>query len=424
MSSMASVTPAAAFSRRETIAVTTARGAIAAAVCGAGFSPPVTNVALFIALIAFLSLPSARERLCVVMQLPVARAALAFFALVAIGMLWSDAPWPERVHQLSNWRPLVLMLIVLAVFSTAQSKSRLATFVVAFAVLGALLSFGSWATQRPMLTDLPPGTVLRNHSTQSMVIVVALTLALVLTFWRGSGAITESRSRWAFGAAAVLLAANLLFVTTGRSGQLALVIIATVLVFSLLSGRTRLWLLIVLPVAAATVIAISPVVQSRFAMGWDEMQSFETAPGVTSMGMRVVMWRTSIEVIKDRPWTGYGSGGFAGAYEKKTAPMNQGWHAVPTADPHNQYLFVWAELGIAGVLALLAFIAVAARQAAPRPWKQVALALLLAWSATSFLSSHFQTFNEGHLLMLLLGVFLAPQRDYASAVSTADSTSG
>lgn len=423
MSSMVPVAPDAASDSRDATAISTARGAVAAALCGAGFSPPVTNVALFVALVALLCAPSARDRLRAVVRLPVARAALALFALVALGMLWSAAPWAERVQHLSNWRPLLLMLIALSVFSTAQSKSRLAAVLVAFAVIGALLSFVSWVIQRPMLVGHLPGTVFRNASTQSMVMVIGLTLAVVLAFWRGPGASTAPRLRSVVGVAAALLFANLLFVTTGRSGQMALAIIAATLVLSLMSGRTRWLLLIGLPVLTAAVIATSPVVQTRFAQGWQEMQSVESAPELTSMGIRVVMWRTSVEVIKDSPWVGYGTGGFAAAYEKKTALMNQGWRAVPTVDPHNQYLFIWAELGIAGLLALLVFIAVAARQVAARPWKQVSLGFALAWSATSLFSSHFQAFNESHLLMLLLGVFLAPERDYSSAPSTVDSTS-
>jgi predicted exporter len=37
----------------------------------------------------------------------------------------------------------------------------------------------------------------------------------------------------------------------------------------------------------------------------------------------------------------------------------------------------------------------------------VGVALLLAWCATSLLSSHFQTFAEGHLLAFFLAAMLA-----------------
>jgi membrane associated rhomboid family serine protease len=67
----------------------------------------------------------------------------------------------------------------------------------------------------------------------------------------------------------------------------------------------------------------------------------------------------------------------------------------------------------------------AARQAAPQPYRGCALALLAAWCATSLFNSHFQTFNEGHLIALVLGALLAPGQGQAaaSAPSTAERTS-
>ena len=38
------------------------------------------------------------------------------------------------------------------------------------------------------------------------------------------------------------------------------------------------------------------------------------------------------------------------------------------------------------------------------PFRVAGLALLLAWCVTSLFSSHFRTFNEGHMIMLFLGV--------------------
>ena len=57
----------------------------------------------------------------------------------------------------------------------------------------------------------------------------------------------------------------------------------------------------------------------------------------------------------------------------------------------------------------------------------IGIALLLAWSLTSLFSSHFHTFNEGHLIAILLGVCLArevgTQSHALSAASTAERTS-
>jgi flagellar biogenesis protein FliO len=54
------------------------------------------------------------------------------------------------------------------------------------------------------------------------------------------------------------------------------------------------------------------------------------------------------------------------------------------------------------------------------------LALLAAWCVNSLFSSHFQTFNEGHLIAVLAGVLLARERWTGlqpSAASAASSTS-
>lgn len=419
--------------RRESIALAIARGAVVVAVCGTGLSPPLVNVGMLIALLAFLCLPSARRRLHAVARMPLARAALLLFGVLAAATLWSTAPWAHRIDVLADWRTLPLMVLVLAVFSDDvfaddvvrgdTARLQLASAVVLLAVLAAVVSFGAWFAGLVLIEGQVEGTVLRNHSTQSMFLVVAVALAVVLA-WRGRGAALHSPWRpWLWWSAAMLIAANLLFVTKGRSGQVAFAIVAITLVLTLLNGRARLLLLLLgLPAALAAVAASSPVIRAQFGKGWQEIQSVEQSPHVTSMGMRIVIWRTAIEVGKMRPWFGYGTGGLREAYAAKTATMNSGWRAVPVEDTHNQYLFVWVEAGVLGVLALLTFLAAAAWQPAVWPWKPVALALLLAWTASSLFSSHFQTFNEGHLIMLLLGVLLAPQRFYDSAASAADST--
>lgn len=404
---------------RQRVALAVARGGVVAALWGTAFSPPVTNVGLGLALLAFLCLPDALARLRTVLALPVVRAALVLLGVLALAMLWSDAPWRHRLHTLWGWRPLLWMVMVMALFNSARSVWWLAALSVGAAVGAALWSFIGWAGLLTLIESLPFGTVLRNPSTQSMVFVAALTLALTLT------ALMPKR-RWMWMVAAAVLAANLLFVTTGRSGQMAAALVVLILTLTLTRGRVRRALLVALPVAALAVIAFSPVVQQRFGLGWHEMRSVQELPAMNSMGMRVVMWRNTVEVIRASPWWGHGTGGFDAAYARQLDTHDTSWRATPTSDPHNQYMYVWASAGLPGLAALLWFLLAAARQSATRPWRQAALALVLAWSASSLFSSHFQTFAEGHLIALLLGALLAPSgsANGANAANTADSTAG
>ncbi len=79
-----------------------------------------------------------------------------------------------------------------------------------------------------------------------------------------------------------------------------------------------------------------------------------------------------------------------------------------------------------GLAAFAWFLFFALRQRVRGPFGVVGIALLLAWSLTSLFSSHFHTFNEGHLIAILLGVCLARETakraQSRSAESTADRT--
>ena len=142
------------------------------------------------------------------------------------------------------------------------------------------------------------------------------------------------------------------------------------------------------------------------------------------MGIRAVFYENTVELIRERPWFGLGSGAFGEAYTAHVRGKYTDWRAMPSGDPHNQYLYVLAEQGIVGLMAFLSFIALALADRGDRgPTRLIAIGMLLAWCATSMLSSHFQTFSEGHLLAFFLAAMLArpvPGLDPGSPVPPTD----
>lgn len=408
--------------RRDFWAISTARGAAAVALIGTLISPPLANAGAATMVLALALAPSARVRLRSALEQPLGRATVILFAFFAIAILWSEASWRQSFGAWTGWRHLILVIAGLAVFDERAAKRRFAAAFVLAATLGAVASYIAFArgvSYGP--SDLMPGIVLRNHVTQGIGLAVAALLAAVLGFLSAP----RSLQRWlAFGACG-LLVANVVFISYGRSGHLAVLVMALVSVFGLLRGRARVATLIALTVIAAGVVAVSPTIKDRFVDGWNEYRDVGRSEVITPMGMRAVMWDTSAELVRARPWLGVGLGGFSRAYAELTAKTNSGWRARPTQDPHNQFLFILAETGLLG-LAVFAFWLVAAlRQPVRGPFRIVGVALLISWCMTSLFSSHFQTFNEGHMIALLLGAFLAreTERQSASAPATAASTS-
>jgi len=134
------------------------------------------------------------------------------------------------------------------------------------------------------------------------------------------------------------------------------------------------------------------------------------------MGIRIVMWDVSWTMAKERPLLGYGMGGFPDAYRQAIERSSYtGWAATPTVDPHNQYLQVHLQAGVAGSLAFLWFLFGVLRTRGARPYDAAAKALLVGWCAAALATSLFTTFAEAHLLMVLLGMLLAVPRPGAIA---------
>jgi O-antigen ligase len=73
---------------------------------------------------------------------------------------------------------------------------------------------------------------------------------------------------------------------------------------------------------------------------------------------RLELWRSTLALIRDRPWFGTGPGNFLMAYRTRYV-LPSAWQEFNLEHPHNVYLDHWTRLGIlgvfAGVLAQFAF---------------------------------------------------------------------
>jgi O-antigen ligase len=254
-----------------------------------------------------------------------------------------------------------------------------------------------------------PGIVLRNPVTQAMGFALACFFAMMLAV--GDRAL-DRRLRGLLLAASLLLLANLVFVTSGRSGHVLLLILFGGAAVQQLAGRSRVAAVLALPLLAALAVGVSPMLQQRFGLLVEELRAPMASERLSAMGIRVVMWDVSWQMARERPLLGYGTGGFPAAYERALARTSySGWAATPTVDPHNQYLQVHLQAGIAGSAAFAWFLWAAFRQPAPRPYRQWATAMLLGWCVAGLATSVFTTFAESHMLMLLLGMLLATGAD-------------
>lgn len=386
--------------------IAVARWSTIVAACAVMISPPLANAAMALMLIGLLASGQAAPRLRQACSQPLGVAALVLIGVIGIAMLWADVPWSDRVDSFWSWRKPWMVPVALALFGPLAWKRRFVIAYVATCGVAVLVSFGIVAVTGRLPTTVMDlaGSMLRNHSAQSMFFAASAFLSL----WLMADPGLSRRWRWICAGLAALFVLNMAFVTPGRSGLLALAAMLVVLAAMNLRDWRNAVAAAVLAAVLAGAMALSPLARDRLASAMNEWQNAATLAEPTSLGIRAVLYENTLEIARERPWFGTGTGGFGVAYAAHVKDKYTDWRVLPTVDPHNQYLFLLAEQGIFGLVAFLAFIlaGLADRGDGTRA-RVVAVGMLLAWCATSLLSSHFKTFSEGHLLAFFLGAMLA-----------------
>lgn len=347
-----------------------------------------------------------RSRFLAVFRQPLGLMTLALMAMLSLGLLYGLAEWPERLDTWLSWRRLLVLPMALALFDDETWKRRLTWAFLGFCLLAVFLSYLTFLGEFPIYGRT--GVILANHAVQGMLFAAGAFVAMILAHSIPS---LSPLSRRILVAVSLLLAANIIFVTPGRSGYLALLVLAAIAAWFLTPGHLRYLMPVATTVIIVVLLALSPTAQKRIALGVDEMQNYETSENITSMGIRMMMWQNALAIIKERPLLGTGLAGFREAYRRQVADI-ESWRGTVADDPHNQYLRIAAEHGLPGLAVFMLFIAAFFRQPVADPARILGLGVLLAWCATSLASGHFATFTEGRFLFLWCGAQLAATSNF------------
>lgn len=384
-----------------------ARIAAIIACVGLLYSPSVGTIGLVVTYVAFLASGQAVVRFKGVLIRPLAYWGVAFLGVVLLGMLYASVPWHDRWTDFYKWRTILWFIVALAIFDEACWKERVLVMFLAgtaVAVAGSFLSAAGWVT-----FWRGPHELLRNSGTQGM----AFACAALVCGWIALEKKTLVLAPWIWAMIGLSYVANVIFITDARSGYAVLGVGLLLLLGWKASWKHRVLILAGLLVAGGFAYLVSPRMQEKVNLAvvqWTTESEMETE---TSFGSRKVFYTNSLGMLGEHWILGVGSGGFSQAYRDYIAGKYEpsDWRAIPTTDPHNQYLSVWIQQGMAGLAVFLVWIAAIAREReARRDYHYLAVAILAGWCVTSLFSSHFRTFAEGHVLATFLGVLLAAER--------------
>ena len=368
------------------------------------FSPFLTNVLEITLFGLFLFNQELRRRFTDIKKQPLLIGVGAFILMLIIGCFYSVADYQDTLRALWGWRKILLLPLGLVLFNDAVWKNKFAYSLMIFVSIVSLFCILCYLLELN-IRGQEPGVLIRNHATQGMIFSVTLFLMSVFLLFKKHT--LPIRSQWILGLILVILGV-LVYMTPGRSGYLAFMVVTVY--FGYLLFREKLYkMLSVVFLLSSSLLLTSPIVQDRIEIGVKEMQHVDpTNIESSSMGMRMVLWKHTIELIQDRPLLGFGTGGFEEAYSQKIKD-NPDWEKNIMHDPHNQFLKIWVEMGMLGLIIFLSMLASSLFQKSSKMYLHLGIGVLLAWCATSLFSSHFSTFTEGRFIYIWLGIMLASE---------------
>jgi O-antigen ligase len=417
------VTPAAATAARGVSRFDTAALWIAVAL---GFTIPIStaldSVLLGLFLLCWAAGGRYRDKFNTIRGNAFALAACAFFLLHVVGAAYSIGSGSEILRALDKAGTILLVPLLVALAPGSEWRDRaLVSFMAATALILAL-SFLVWLGLMPQAgfikgTELD-AVVFRLKITHSVLMAFA---AFILALKAREASAQRAKLLWTL--AAVIAAFNALVMVQSRTGQL---VVLALLVYFLVSSMGRRGMVLaaasLLAIVAVTVLAPSSPLHHRTKTTITEIEEWRAGKPAKLANLRLESWSNSLEIVKRHPLVGVGTGGFAAAYAEQVA----GTSLMRSPQPENQYLLTTVQLGLVGLVAVLALFAAQwhfASRLATRMDTDLARGLVLTLAVGCLFNSFLLDHAESLFFALQSGLLYSSlrPRNAASPLSGADS---
>jgi O-antigen ligase len=383
-----------------------------------GFTLPISvaldNVLLAAILALWIASGGYSDKLAQIKRTPVALAALLLFALLVAGLTYGTRYPGDGLRYLGKYADLAFIPIFVTLFDTERGQHYAwLAFAAAMAltlVLSCLLWSGLVTHNSPGFGDQANPSVFKHYLTQNLLMAFSALLFAQLA--------RMARSAWqrrGWSALAVLAAVNVTFMTPGRTGQLVLVTLILYFAYALWRWRGTLAAAAGIAIVAAALMQGAAGEDNRFARGLDESKSWQPGQATqTSVGSRLEFYRNSLTIVREHPLIGVGTGGFPKAY----ADVVAGSAVDATTNPHDEYLNIAVQLGIAGLLALLHMFYRVWRDAPALPSAHehmLARGLIITFALGCLFNSLLVDHTEGLLFAWAAGLLFARSRPPATS---------
>ncbi len=359
-------------------------------------STSVASVTALVFVVGWLAEGDFRRKYEEIIGNPMSRAVLVYIAILLLGLLWNRELAASATGIQKQWKMLLMPLFLTAI-RPHQRWPVLWAFIAGMTVM-MLSTYLAWLGLI-QYADVSQERLTRKsyHVVYNPMLALSIYLLLHQLVWGG----LRLWARFAVLVLATLMTVNM-FMTDGRTGQLAFFVLLGLFFFQYL--QTRPWkavcaLLLTPPLIFVASYHLSTTFKGRVDLACKEVRIYKHNPK-TSVGQRLFFWEHSWQIFKESPLLGVGTGGFEPAYAKRNSKLSP--HMPATDNPHNQYILASVQLGVLGLVALLALFVTQLGLAwkSKDSWGRIRLAFPVFFLSVMWTESYLLVHETGMLFSL------------------------
>lgn len=377
---------------------------------GAVFFMPIstaaTNIFMFLTLVTWLLAGGFMARWEVLRRNSFVHATLLIFFLVVVGSFYSSGSREDVIYQLYKYGKILFILPAITLVQDEKwREAGINVFCMAM-LITLILSVVSAIWPLPFVKGTAGGGtgnhfVFRDHIAQNLMMSFFVLIMLA------KGLVSTNRKmKFVFISLGLVAIFDILFLVLGRTGYVSLALNLVVFLFFLKTWRERIWAYSVLAVILVLTLLYSSGFNSRIIIAVNEYKNHH-ANDLSSVGQRIEFLEKSMELIKERPWAGFGTG--SQRKELCRVADTTEWCNAGQIHPHNQFMAIGIQLGILGIAAYLIFMGAAVSQARMQrgEFKLLGVGLVATLLADSLFHAPLTLIAEAAIFMLLFPILLA-----------------
>lgn len=323
--------------------------------------------------------------------------AIALFLLLIVAVVYSPAPLNDALASLKKYRELVYFAMVVSLFRDNEGAAMLAedSFVAGCVVL-LLISYGIFFSIIPSERF---GHSVVYHITHSLFMAV-------LAFWCLQRIFESRQYVYLWLGLFLLTTINLFYIAPGRTGMLIYIALIILTLCQRFSWKKSLAAMFLVSSAMSVAFFTSSNFSSRVNEAVGEMRSYQAESSRTSLGMRFDWYRNSIDLIKQKPFFGHGTGSFRTVQED----LIKDGDTQSTDNPHNEYLLLAVQTGLVGMFLFIAlfFAQVIVSIKLQPPKRYLLQGVVVAMSVGCLMNSFLFDSHPGHFYAIISAILATP----------------